>query len=94
MMLVSLAALMVMSSILRWILQAFSNGQIPFLIAVFTPAIFKSASMGGLSYKSMQFFMVACFFKFVNFSPNVCMLVVLVVKFGRRNVLASRKNSK
>ena len=45
----------------------------------------------GLSYKSMQFFMVACFLKFVKFSPNVCMLVVLVVKVGRRNVLACRK---
>jgi len=45
-MLVSLAALMVMSSILRWILQAFSNGQIPFLVAVFTPAIFQVSQYG------------------------------------------------
>ena len=37
--------------------------------------------------------MVICF-KFVNFSPNVCMLVVLAVKFGRKNVLACRKNSR
>ena len=36
------------------------------------------------------FFIVICFFKFVKLSPNVCMLVVLVVKLGRRNVVACR----
>ena len=38
--------------------------------------------------------MILCFFKLVKFSPNVCMLVVLVVKFGRRNVLACRDKFK
>ena len=37
-----------------------------------------------------SFFIVMCFFKSVKFSPNVCMLVVLVVKFGRRKVVACR----
>ena len=36
------------------------------------------------------FFIVMCF-KFVKFSPNVCMLVVLAVKLGHRNVSACRK---
>ena len=48
----SLAALMVTSSILRWILQAFSNS---FSRCCVTPAIFKSASMGGLSYKAQTY---------------------------------------
>ena len=29
--------------------------------------------------------------KFVKFCPNVCMLVVLVIKFGHRKVVACRK---
>ena len=39
-----------------------------------------------------SFFIVMCFFKLVKFSPNVCMLVVLVVKLGRRNVFAFKWN--
>ena len=39
------------------------------------------------------FFIVMCF-KFVKFSPNVCMLVVLAVKLGHRNVSACRKKFK
>ena len=39
------------------------------------------------------FFIVVCF-KFVKFSPNVCMLVVLAVKLGHRNVSACRKKFK
>ena len=37
-----------------------------------------------------SFFIVMCFFKLVKFSPNVCMLVVLIVKLGRRKVFACR----
>ena len=33
---------------------------------------------------------VMCFFKLVKFCPNVSVLVILVVKFGRRNVVDCR----
>ena len=31
-----------------------------------------------------------CFFKLVKFSPDVSVLVILVIKFGRRNVVDCR----
>ena len=37
---------------------------------------------------------IMCFVKFVKFSPNVYMLVVLVVNFGRRNIVACRNKFK
>ena len=41
-----------------------------------------------------SFCIVMGFFKFIKFSPNVCMLVVLVIKFGRIKVVACNNKFK